>query len=184
MIDAETPKGDSQPDLDEIYARMRRRVFRMFGYRDDIEDIVQAAMEAFVKAKSTFRGEGSIEGFAEAITANVARTWMYKHRRVAAVHAMVAEHEPWPKLEPAPSEEAERKDKLRRLLAIIERLKPKYRMAVLLYYVEGKSVAEIAKSEGCTENAAYVRISRGRKEIRRRAKRDPVLAEMLEELDR
>lgn len=184
MIDAENPKGESQPDLEEIYVRMRRRVFRMFGYMDDIEDIVQAAMEAFVKAKSTFRGEGSIESFAEAITSNVARTYMYRHRRTAVLHAMVAEHEPWPALEPAPSEKAERRDKVRRLLSIIESLRPKYRMAVTLYYIEGKSIEEIARTERCSENAAYVRISRGRKEIRSLAQRDPVLAEMLEEFDR
>ena len=180
MSDVEKP--DSEPDLDAIYDRMRRRVFRMFGYRDDVDDIVQAAMEAFVKARASFRGEGSIEGFAEAITMNVARTWMRKHYRQNAIKAMVTEQEPWQELEPGPAEVTERRNRLRRLLEILQRMKPKYRMAVQLYYIEGKPVPEIARIEGITTNAAYVRITRGRNELRRRAGKDPVLAEMLREM--
>jgi RNA polymerase sigma-70 factor (ECF subfamily) len=179
MIDAGNPKGE--PDLEAIYDRMRRRVFRMLGYREDLADIVQAAMEAFLKSRSSFRGEGSIGGFADAIAANVARTWMYRQRRSNLIHAMVAEREPWPEIE-GPVDVADRKDKVRRLLEIIEGLKPSYRMAVMLYYIEGKPVSEIARTEGITENATYVRIMRGRREIRKRARKDPVLAEMLEEM--
>ncbi len=180
MSDVETP--DIQPDLEAIYERMRKRVFRMFGYRDDVDDILQASMEAFVKARSSFRGEGSIEGFAEAIAMNVARTWMRRHYRANAIKALVTEQEPWQELPPGPSEEVERRNRLRRLLEILQRMKPRYRMAIQLYYIEGKPVDEIARIEGITTNAAYVRINRGRKDLRRRAGKDPVLAEMLREM--
>jgi RNA polymerase sigma-70 factor (ECF subfamily) len=182
MIDGANPettvKG-GEPDLENIYRRMRRRVFRMFGYRNDLEDIVQAAMEKFVKARSSFRGEGSIEGFADAVAANVARTWMYKHRRASFVHAMFTETEEWPKLDEGPAEEVDRTDKIRRLLEILEGLKPAYRIPIVMYYIEGRSVAEIARTEGITDNAAYTRLARGRKQIHKRAGKDPVLAEMI-----
>ena len=48
-----------------------------------------------------------------------------------------------------------------------------------MYYIEGRSVADIARTEGIGENAAYSRLHRGRKLIHKRAGKDPVLAEML-----
>jgi RNA polymerase sigma-70 factor (ECF subfamily) len=182
MIDAGNPEtAATEPDLEDIYGRMRRRVFRMFGYRDDLEDIVQAAMEAFVKSRASFRGEGSIEGFADAVAANVARTWMYRHRRSNLVKAMFTEREEWPKLEEGPAEETDRRDKVRRLLEILDDMKPGYRIPVVMYYIEGRTVAEIARTEGITENTAYVRLNRARAQIHERARKDPVLAEMLAE---
>lgn len=185
MIDVQNPQNgpsDNGPDLEDIYRRMRRRVFRMFGYRSDLEDIVQAAMEAFVKSRSSFRGEGSIEGFADAIAANVARRWMYKQKRSIFIHEMAADREPWPEYSEGPAEEHEKKDKMRRLLEILGHLKPKYRMACVLYYIDGKTVSEISTTEGKSENAIRKRILRGRKEVHRRASRDPVLSEWLAEI--
>lgn len=171
-----------EPELRALYERMRRKVFRLLGYRQDIDDIVQAAMEAFLKSRSSFRGEGSIEGFADAIAANVARTWMRKQRRSVILHEMVARREDWPEFEETPAEEADRLDKLRRLMEILERIKPEYRIACVLYYLENKPVAEIARMEKTSENAVRLRILRGRRAIRKHAKRDPVLSEWLAEI--
>lgn len=181
MTDGQNPPT-KEPSLEAVYARVRRKVFRMVGYRQDHEDIVQLAMEAFVKSRENFRGEGSLLGFADAITANVARTYMYKQHRTILVREMVAERQEWPEIEEGPADEAEKMDMLRRLLEILERLKPKYRMACVLYYLEGKPVAEIASIEKKSENAIRLRILRGRREIRKRASKDPVLAEWLEEI--
>jgi len=97
-------------DLDEqrlrtIYTRMRRTVLRLLGYREDTEDIVQAAMEGFLKSRAAFRGEGSLEGYADAIAANVARTWMRRHRRNVLMREIVQEREEWPDLGEGPEEE-------------------------------------------------------------------------------
>jgi RNA polymerase sigma-70 factor (ECF subfamily) len=154
----------------------------MLGYRNDLEDIVQAAMEAFLKSRASFRGEGSIEGFADSIAANVARRWMYKQRRSIFIHELAADRGPWPEPPGGPDQEHENKDKVRRLLEILGRLKPKYRMACVLYYVEGKTVAQIAEIEGKSENAIRKRILRGRQEVHRRANHDPVLSEWLAEM--
>jgi len=180
-------KGADQekaPPLDEqeltaVYGRIRRTVLRLLGYRDDLEDIVQAAMEAFIKARRTYRGEGSIEGFAGAIAANVARTWLRKQRRGVILREMVAEREKWPRIEEGPAEEVERIDKLRRLMEILDMIKPEYRIACVLYYIESRPVPEIASMVGASENAVRLRILRGRRALRKRARKDPVLAEWL-----
>jgi RNA polymerase sigma-70 factor (ECF subfamily) len=182
MSEAGTSSGLDEARLRSVYARVRRTVFRLLGYREDLEDIVQAAMEGFVKSHGSFRGEGSLEGFADAIAANVARTWMRRQRRTVLLREIVAERDAWPDLGEGPEEETQTLDRLRRLTEILEKIKVEYRMACLLYYVENKTVAEIARTEGTSENAIRLRILRGRRAIRRHAGKDPVLAEWLGEI--
>jgi RNA polymerase sigma-70 factor (ECF subfamily) len=176
----QSPPQREEPDLDAIYRRMRRLAFRLLGTRSDAEDVVQVAMESFLKARQSFRGEGSIEAFADGIVANVARNWMRRQRRGILAREVVADREDWPDRTAGPAEEAENRDRLRRLAEILRRLKPKYRMAYLLYHVEGKTVGEIARIEETSESAVRTRILRARREIQRRAKRDPVLSEWLD----
>ena len=176
-----TPPLDEQ-ELKAVYGRIRRTVLRLLGYRDDLEDIVQAAMEAFIKARRTYRGEGSIEGFAGAIAANVARTWLRKQRRGIVLREMVAEREKWPKIVEGPAEEVDRIDKLRRLMEILDRIKAEYRIACVLYYIENRPVPEIAGMVGASENAVRLRILRGRRALRKHARKDPVLSEWLSSL--
>ncbi|MBW2262770.1 MAG: sigma-70 family RNA polymerase sigma factor [Deltaproteobacteria bacterium] len=169
-------------ELTAVYGRVRGTVFRLLGYRDDLEDIVQVAMEAFIKARRTYRGEGSIEGFAGAIAANVARTWLRKQRRGILLRETVAERENWPPIEDGPAEEVERIDKLRRLMEMLDRIKAEYRIACVLYYIENKPVPEIAAMVGASENAVRLRILRGRRALRKHARKDPVLGEWLSSL--
>jgi RNA polymerase sigma-70 factor (ECF subfamily) len=172
-------RDTSSPDLEDIYQRMRRVALRLLGHRDDIDDVVQAAMEAFLKARESYRGEGSIESFAVGIAANVSRNWMRKQRRSILVQEFVAEREQWPDLAQGPEDEVQGRDRLRRLVEILKRLKPKYRTAYVLYHVENRTVAEIAEIEKASESAVRTRILRARREVHRRARRDPVLSEWL-----
>lgn len=167
-------------DLDAVYERMRRRMLRLFGHQVWLDDALQSAFEVFLRKRHTYRGEGSIEAFGEAIALNVARDWMRKQRRTILVHEIVAERGAWPSLTPGPAEEAEHRDRIRRLKLVLARLRPGLRMAYLLYHTENRTVAEIAEIEGATEAAIRKRIERARNEIHARARKDPVLKEWLE----
>jgi RNA polymerase sigma-70 factor (ECF subfamily) len=169
-----------EPEYEVIYEKMRAMARRLFGYQDGYEDVVQISMEQFLKARKSFRGEGSLLAFAQGITANVARNYMRKQRRGVLMHEVVADRTDWPDLTPGPEEKAADRDKLRRLVEILERLKPKYRIAYLLYHVDNRTVPEIAGMEGTSEGAIRQRILRARREIHRRARKDAVLAEWLE----
>ncbi|MGH9904086.1 MAG: RNA polymerase sigma factor, partial [Pyrinomonadaceae bacterium] len=52
--------------------------------------------------------------------------------------------------------------------AAVSELKPKFRMAVLLKYVEGLSYEEIAKVLGCSKGTVASRLNRSHKELARR----------------
>ena len=168
------------PDAASVYERMRSRMLRLFGRQPWMEDVLQSAFEVFLRKRHTFRGEGSMEAFADAIAINTARDWMRRQRRSVILHELVSDRGDWPALTPGPAEEAEGRDRIRRLKVILSRLRPKHRMAYLLYYVENRTVAEIASLEGASEDAIRKRIERARQEIHARAGRDPVLADLLD----
>jgi len=112
----------------------------------------------------------------------VARTWLRKQRRGIVLREMVAEREKWPKIVEGPAEEVDRIDKLRRLMEILDRIKAEYRIACVLYYIENRPVPEIAGMVGASENAVRLRILRGRRALRKHARKDPVLSEWLSSL--
>ena len=155
-------------------------MLRLFGPQAWLDDVLQTAIEAFLRKKHTYRGEGSLAAFADAIALNTARDWMRKQRRTVLVREMYAERGPWPAPSMGPVDEMEDRDRIRRLKVILERLKPDSRIAYLLYHMENRTVPEIAEIAGATEAAIRKRISRAREEIHRRARRDPVLTEWLD----
>jgi RNA polymerase sigma-70 factor (ECF subfamily) len=53
------------------------------------------------------------------------------------------------------------------LLEALQALNPKYRDALQLTYWEGLSAAQIAEVVGCSEAAAWKRISRGKEDLKR-----------------
>ena len=172
-------KGNEKEQLETIYQKVRKLVFRMLGPQEGAEDVVQTAMETFLKARKDHRGEGSIESFAQGIAVNVVRGFMRKQRRGVMLRELVAVQEAWSELPPDPSNHADSREKLRRLMDIMKRLKPEFRTAYLLYQVEGKTVPEIAAMEGTSQSAVRTRILRARREMHRRAAGDPLLSEWL-----
>ena len=172
--------GDGKlTEREEIYARMMSRMQGLFGRQPWIEDVVHTAFESYLAKSGTFRGEGSVESFADSIVLNAARDVMRRQRRTVMLREIFQVRGDWPAIAPAPDVVAEDRDRLRRLNAILERMGPTTRMPYLLHHVEGASVAEIAGIEGATEDAIRKRITRAGRELRERAGKDPVLAEWL-----
>ncbi len=178
MSDRDATPG-REPAPEDILARARRLVYRLIGPNDALEDLVQTSVEQFLVSRHRHSGEGSIEAFADGITVNVIRGFMRRQRTTALVGRLVAVKEQWDSPPPGPAEEAASRDRLRRLMEILEQLRPAHRTAYLLYNVDGRTVAEIAMLEGTTESAVRTRILRARRDIHARARHDPVLAEWL-----
>jgi RNA polymerase sigma-70 factor (ECF subfamily) len=163
-----------------IYERMKARMLGMFGQRPWVQDVIQTAFESFLRKEHTFRGEGRIEAFADAIVLNAARDHMRRQKRSSFFLSLFAEHDEWPPLTRTPEAETADRDRIRRLQTILESLGPRYRLPYLLYYVENMPLAEIARVEGVSEEGIRKRITRARARIHSLARKDPVLAEWLE----
>jgi RNA polymerase sigma-70 factor (ECF subfamily) len=171
-----------EPGIEAIQERVRRLVLRLIGRHDVLDDVTQSAMEAYIKARPTYRGEGPIEAFVDRIAAYTARSWIRKRHRRNLLREVAESRTDWPQMPPGPAEEAETRDRLRRVLEILEYLSPRYRVPFMLYYVERKPIKEIADIEGIKESAVRTRLHRARLEVTRRARLDPVLSQWFEEL--
>ncbi len=178
---AAAARGDTAAQR-QLFRREYPTVFatisRMIGDGRDVDDVVQDTMIAVFDALPTFRGEAKLSTWIDRIAVNKVFQYMRSNR-----HAPVLAIEPVGPDNPAPGrleEQADAREGLRRLYAVLSEMTPRARMAFALYSIDGRSIREVASLMGGTLISAKVRIWRARREIDRRATADPVLAEFLE----
>jgi RNA polymerase sigma-70 factor (ECF subfamily) len=131
---------------------------RMVGDREEARDLSQEAFVRAHRALATFDQSRSFAPWICTITANLARDWLRSPGRWRHVLGLLP-HLPQAATQiPDPVEEQE----LSALLGgAILKLKPKIRQAVVLRFVSGLSVKDVALALGVSESAAKMRLSRG-----------------------
>lgn len=115
---------------------------------------------------SQFRGESEFSTWLHRLVVNTCIDEQRRRKRFfgfreAAVTNTTGERKP-------PERRFERKELADSVQAAISELKPNFRMAVLLKYVEGLSYEEIARVLGCSKGTVASRLNRGHKELARR----------------
>jgi RNA polymerase sigma factor (sigma-70 family) len=166
---------------EKLYVRVRFRLLRILGPCEDMDDVVQSTMERLLKAWRGYRGEGSPEAFADGVALNVAR--LYLRRRVLTRRIFDMFTEPEDREETrtgTPSDEVQAGVRMQRLYDILDRVAPKKRIAFAMFYFEGKPVKVISEELGINRETVKARIFHARREVMRRASRDPYLREWIE----
>jgi RNA polymerase sigma-70 factor, ECF subfamily len=158
-------RAGAQPAFREIVRRYERPVrsliSRMVGDPALAEDLAQ---DTFLKA---FRGLTTFDA------SRKFSSWLFRIAHNTAIDAIRRRPQGMVELEgpeaqsepplPAPPDPAEEAALGRALDDALGRLRPDYRMAVLLRYQEGCSYAEIAESLAIPEGTAKTFVHRGRK---------------------
>lgn len=119
----------------------------------DREDAVQSAIEKAWAKADRLRDERSLKPCVIRILVNECYTLLRKKRRETAVEAL-------------PDGEAPADDSARELREALDALPDDLRMPILLHYMEGFSVEEIASALRCPRGTILSRMSRGRKQMR------------------
>ena len=160
-------KGDAGA-FAELYTRYADRVFaritHLLGPGPDREDVLQQVFLELHRALPRFRGDATLSTFLYRITINVA----YDHLRRRARRTV--EHDPAAldtliDGDPTPEDRARRRDELRQIFALLERIKPKKRIAFVLVAVEGLSLGEAAELTGAHPDAVKQRVLHARREL-------------------
>jgi RNA polymerase sigma-70 factor (ECF subfamily) len=132
-------------DIDAIVAKYRPvvsfRVKRSIGVQTpDWEDIVNEIMINVVEKlkKGEFRGDSSIGTFIYTITSRRIIDFIRKKSKVL-------KHAPEPDPYVSPQEHIENRERARWIAESIEKLKPKYKEVLYLYYYKELSREEVAK---------------------------------------
>lgn len=154
--------------FDHIVKRHQQRVaklaWRLLGWTDEAEDVVQDVFLAAYKKLADFRGQASLGSWLTAITINKCRTWRrrrllrWKIQSAALLdgHACLDEKN-------ESTIDQETCDQLRR---IIQKLPAKLREVIILRYLEEMSIMEMTAVLHITENTVHVRLNRARTRLR------------------
>ena len=122
----------------------------MLGNKSDAEDAVQEIFIKYMKKAPTFADKEHEKAWLLTAAANHCRDVLRYHKRHQTVD--------WYDLPDIPVESSD-SGILDALMAVPE----KFRLVLILHYVEGYSVGEIAKIIGKTASAVKMRLQKGRK---------------------
>jgi len=167
---------------------MLRIVRKVLGRGNaDIDDVTQDAVIALLSALMAFRGECSVEHFANRIallTALAAR-----RRARARARTVEPESDSFDELAAADSDGGQHASPLttavaarRRLLVrqLLDELPDVIAEALASHFILGYTVDEIAAASSVPANTVWSRLRLGKQALRRKLERDVELAEMLE----
>ncbi|HZS35360.1 MAG TPA: RNA polymerase sigma factor [Polyangia bacterium] len=169
-------------ELFRTHARLVERVLgRLVGPVVDLEDLVQTVFLEAISALARFRGEASFKTWLLSIAAHVGQHYLRAGR--------VRRHVP---LDLVPEEALGGDPTHDRLLdeqrlapelhALLDRIKPKKRIALLLYVIEGHSIEEVAVLMGASQTATRSRVFFARRELRKLLDSDARLSEHVDAL--
>jgi RNA polymerase sigma-70 factor (ECF subfamily) len=159
---------------------MLRVVRKVLGRRHpDVDDVTQDAVIALLQALGSFRGECSVERFAQRVallTALAARRRMQVRQRQAEEGGAI-EDLPADDLSPLASTVAHRRRGLVRRL--LDELPDVIAEALAMHFILDYTVEEIASSIAVPANTVWSRLRLGKRALRRKLAGDARLAEML-----
>ncbi|MFO8072325.1 MAG: sigma-70 family RNA polymerase sigma factor [Polyangia bacterium] len=164
--------------------RVRRIVHLTTRGGNEADDIVQMALSRAFSRLHTFRGESKFTTWLDRVTINTVRE---HYRSRPLVHLFFNAEKPAETNAPK-SESPERRAQAERLLLSLRQhldaIRPKKRIALVLFAVYGYTMSEIGSMVGCSVETAKKRVQHGRRELLERLRRDPTTACRIEELDR
>jgi RNA polymerase sigma-70 factor (ECF subfamily) len=160
-----------------LMERLYRRVHRLSGWlaRHDAEaeDFAQEALIAILESAHRYRGEGSLEAWADAVAVRVIRRKLGRTRRF---HWLLGGEWREPEASRAtPEQELQSRARADRLTALLSGLAPNERLVLVLKLAYGYSAKEVSDLTGLSLKAVQYQLKRGRAELRRRALRDEEL---------
>jgi RNA polymerase sigma-70 factor (ECF subfamily) len=157
-------KNGSREAFETLYNRHQRRVFSVAlnyfgGDIDKASDITQQVFLKFFTGSSDFRGESEFTTWLYRVTVNACIDEQRKNRRFFGLAEFFGLEDKKMKQE----DKLQQKQISDEVQKIVATLKPKFRLPILLKYVEGLSYEEIAKVLDCSIGTVSSRLNRGHK---------------------
>lgn len=164
--------GDAQAYhafLQQLGAHLRAYLGRrLFGWPDDVEDLVQECLLAVHNQRHTYQSDQPLTAWVHAIA---------RYKLVDLLRAKAgrdALHDPLDdELEVFAASATEASDARRDLAVLLDTLPDRHRLPIVHVKLEGLSVAETAQRTGMSESAIKVGVHRGLKALAARLKGAP-----------
>jgi RNA polymerase sigma-70 factor, ECF subfamily len=174
LIDERVIKDCQQGDREAfrlLFEAYKDRVFSIAVYsfhgdQSAAGDVTQQIFLKLMTSISQFRGESQFATWLHRLVVNTCIDELRRKKRLLGFWEAVQLHKAGERKQP--ERRYERRELADAVKAAIGELKPKFRMPVLLKYVEGLSYEEIADVLGCSKGTVASRLNRGHKELARR----------------
>ena len=154
-------------------------LFRILGNNRELEDLVQDAFLEIFRALPSFRGDSSLSRWCQTIATRIAYLAISRRRPPAIALELVEDTV-------AGDADSHRlalvRDAARRLYAALDRIDAKQRIAFALAVIDGLPLREVAQLTESTTVAVKTRVWRARRDLMKRAAKDPVLSGYIAEL--
>jgi RNA polymerase sigma-70 factor (ECF subfamily) len=164
----------------ELFQDHKRSVhaalFRILGNNNEIEDLLQETFLQVLKSIGSFRGDAALGTWISRITTRVAFSYIRRRPKVPTPLESVAHI---PEDRPDVESQTVAREAVRRLYAALDRVEVKQRVAYALHVIDGRSMKEVAEMTGATVVATKSRVWRARREVNKRAAKDPLLSTYL-----
>lgn len=158
---------------DRFLPMVKRVLRRALDRSVDVEDVAQTVFLCFFRRVHTLRDPNALRGFVISITIRVVREEVRRRRRL--YYRMVDRGVDVDVI--AVDANAPARHALATLSGLLERLRERERAALLLRFVAGMGVAEVAVALGVSEPTARRSVSTALKRISRWARNDRFLAD-------
>lgn len=158
---------------------VERVLGRLVGPDADKEDLLQLTLMAAIGAFPRFRGEASVQTWLIRIAVRVVHEHLRRPERRRRVSLELVSAPVDPAAEPDRVVAARRA--LSRLYDHLDVIGPKKRIAFVLHVFEGHPIEDVAAIMGASRVATKSRIFWARRELLRRARKDPTLRDLVPE---
>ena len=159
--------------------RVHRTLFRILGNNHEMEDLVQEAFLEVFRSIARFRGDSTLGTWCATIATRVAWASIERRKPQATALDLVPEI---PDGAPDARDQLAARDAARRLYAALDKLPIAQRVPFTLATIDGLPLAEVAALTRSTLVATKTRVWRARRELERRAAKDPALRAYLDDL--
>jgi RNA polymerase sigma-70 factor, ECF subfamily len=162
----------------EEVRRVHGLLYRVLGPSAPLEDLIQETFIRVFRSLPQFRGDAQLSTWIGGIALNVA----YGHLRAHPSPVVHLELVPDARAtEPDVEQQLAARQGLRRVYQILDRLEPRLRVAFTLHVIDGRALREVAALMSASVVAKKTRVWRARRELAKRAQRDPSLLAYLDE---
>lgn len=160
---------------ERLFDRTRATVHYLCGGDRDADDLAQLSLVAVLRSAHTFRGECSLERWADRVAVRTALRELKRRRWREKIVSLDAD--PMPESQPAPEGRIHRRFLRHRLAALLGKLSEERRTAAMLHWVHGYTVAEIAELVDAPVNTVRDRLQVGKRQMRNALLKDAALSE-------
>jgi RNA polymerase sigma-70 factor (ECF subfamily) len=149
---------------DAYYERVTRRLSHLLGPTSNVDDVLQETFLRAMRALRQFRGERPFRHWLLRIAMSAARDEQRRSRR--AIWRLFSEPDQIEQARSSDVRDAERYADLVAVHRALRQLSPRLREVVILFELEGESLADIAAQLSLSTNTVASRLRRGRERLR------------------